>query len=74
MTFEKFMRELESSNPKIFRAERITITVASFRFQLKRAFDAGYADANLFHQNMKNMVGGKDDGLFETLFGNGLKK
>jgi hypothetical protein len=41
MTFAMFMAGLREKNPKIFVAEKILITVASFEQQLQRAFDCG---------------------------------
>lgn len=70
MTFEVFLEEMERANPKLFRAERISITVVSFKAQLRRAFDCGSKHSDSFHKDLKNMVGGNSDaGLFESLFG-----
>lgn len=45
MTFEEFEDKLKDANPRVFAATEIKINVASFRKQLRRAYDAGAAEA-----------------------------
>lgn len=74
MSFEDFILSLENQNPKIMRAERITITLVSFKAQLKRAFDAGenlgYEKAIKFKDNLNCFDKNKPfDDLFGGIFG-----
>lgn len=61
MTWIEFIEELERKNPQLFAAERISITVDSFRAQLRRAYEAGH------HQSRPSYP--QDSDALKTLFG-----
>lgn len=46
MTFSEFLANKRKQNPKIFAANKITITIESLIAQLEAAYNAGYGNLN----------------------------
>ena len=63
MTFDEFMQAIERERPEIWRADKVNVSTDSLRQQLRRAYGAGYDQADKMHQ--RSRVLSPFDALFE---------
>lgn len=68
MSFAKHMDELKRANPKLFAAKKIQISPDALEIQMRRAYDAGHADALVLAKQLSEMEQARKP-LFESVFG-----
>lgn len=68
MSYSTFIDELILKNAALFAAGKIKISPDAFAAQLRRAYDAGYADATRLHQQIAE-IEARRKSVFENIFG-----